>query len=462
MAACTFYGQRTIDADSLSPYVELDIAGGIKVGNKSAPSFNNEAVIKSFEFGTSNGATAEIEILDEQGGTFDKTITAMASRLCDYSGDKVMAIKYGWTTTNCGGGGVPRLTAPIYLVPKDLTVTYEGGKIKYKITAVDPMKVAASTTRLQWVFGTDDHPMKLKDALQQLMDKECPKIKLKWYGKEGKPSNWDFKDEPKSVWDGDNQNKLSSALKWMEYFVSENDRGVYASWDVTSKTPTMIFREGNIPDCYKSDPEGTNSGTYIVNGGKNSNVISFSPSVSWPNWWQAEAGTGGNAGGGWTAGGQSVGAENPRSCPEATKGLGIQETLSWCRYALDTFGPKNAMAKMAWNQRLNATANKISGMSPVEGELKIQGDPSEQFYHPALVVGNKIHVVVINPFHLRDGQCEWLAEPICNSTFTSEEWQVMGCSHSIREGSFVTTLKIRLNPPFTGTVFQGMKWTKPG
>jgi hypothetical protein len=66
-------------------------------------------------------------------------------------------------------------------------------------------------------------------------------------------------------------------------------------------------------------------------------------------------------------------------------------------------------------------------------------------------VNQKIAIVVINPFHpvehadKTDGKVfDWLARPVCNPIFTSKEWIIESVHHDIKEGSFVTTIKMYL------------------
>src|SRR4051812_46115706 len=76
----------------LSPWVRVTFLGGaedsplgaeLTVGNHSSPDNNNHAVIKDFEVGHSNGFTARITIIDEQGSSFLKFMgTIMKDARC--------------------------------------------------------------------------------------------------------------------------------------------------------------------------------------------------------------------------------------------------------------------------------------------------------------------------------------------------------------------------------------------
>ena len=67
--------QKAIDAHVIAPWVTATVSGSgsqITVGNNSAPSFKNKAVISSFQYGQSNGTGCTLDIIDEEGGAFDK------------------------------------------------------------------------------------------------------------------------------------------------------------------------------------------------------------------------------------------------------------------------------------------------------------------------------------------------------------------------------------------------------
>ena len=96
-------------------------------------------------------------------------------------------------------------------------------------------------------------------------------------------------------------------------------------------------------------------------------------------------------------------------------------------------------------------ANSILNGQPIEAELIVQGDPSDQLVHPQLILGKKLSLVVINPYHLLgdgDNGCpDWLARPACNDILSNKNWMIQGVDHSIREGSYVTTFKLSLPAP---------------
>jgi hypothetical protein len=84
----------------------------------------------------------------------------------------------------------------------------------------------------------------------------------------------------------------------------------------------------------------------------------------------------------------------------------------------------------------------------MEGELRVQGDPS--LGGPRKTFGRTVSLVFINPFHVMPngrGCGDWLANPVCNCVYSNKAWWVKAIDHSIREGSYVTTIKVALMAP---------------
>jgi hypothetical protein len=86
---------------------------------------------------------------------------------------------------------------------------------------------------------------------------------------------------------------------------------------------------------------------------------------------------------------------------------------------------------------------------PLQAELKIAGNPREEFCFVKNTRGNnRVAIVVLNPFHLMGGgdkDCpDWLAEPLCNNYLSNKQWLVNGVNHNITQGSYVTTLHVEI------------------
>ncbi len=60
-------------------------------------------------------------------------------------------------------------------------------------------------------------------------------------------------------------------------------------------------------------------------------------------------------------------------------------------------------------------------------------------------------MIVLNPFATSKSQgaecLSYLTGDACNNILTRSGWTIIGVSHSIREGSYITTLKLRLYLP---------------
>ena len=102
------------------------------------------------------------------------------------------------------------------------------------------------------------------------------------FGKTRRNSEWDFLDDPVARFDADGQNKLSIISKWLEPFSTERWQGNSSSmW--MKKQILLVLQEDMTPECAekKLGCSGNNHiGTFIVNGGRCSPVISFSPKIN--------------------------------------------------------------------------------------------------------------------------------------------------------------------------------------
>lgn len=455
--------QALQDGETQSPFVVLTFGGGdsdsaISVGNESSPSFDNSAVIKSFDFGFTDGMKATFEIIDEQGGAFQYWVDRITRRIDKASSYYKVSFQFGWIVARCDGT-VYKVSSPLcYCTPVDMDVNFENGIVKYRITMHD-LAQTVFVSRENQTIGTDDHPVGLKEALRSMMGDSEPRMNVRFVsrGSDGTTSGnesggddgWDFKDEVKSTWSPDNQNKLSAAMKMIEPFVTENDKGVHPMWSTTDGEPTLIFMEDPTPAQGQSsgDPDTDTLGTWIVNGGNCSNVISFNPSI---NWIAAAAmlSAGGNTGSSITGKTETKTKDN-RSPPVQGDNVGTSQSVPVTKPAFDVHGT-SAVEKTSDAQEKHALANRINtrGLHALKAELKFQGEP--RWVSMVEMLQKKVAIVVINPFQLRpsDNACgDWLAQPLCNEVLTSKNWRLRGVSHSIREGSFVTTFDLFLDTP---------------
>ena len=250
-----------------------------------------------------------------------------------------------------------------------------------------------------------------------------------------------------------NMTPMMAATEWLKGVKSRpNEKAIIGLWDVTSETPRLVFTEDPNPrcDCKGYDPKKSGLGTYIVNGGKNSPVLSFQPKVKWP--FQAAGPGGGNV-----ASPHSGTVDHMSDVPQPG-----------CKGLVKVGGKGGAHGNPIPNETLTLQSGKNANQDAIESvhrytrayqvhnsitcQLTIQGDPS--FFSPLFLVGRTFSIIVINPYHYNskgsssDTTCgEWLAQPVINSTFSNRSWFIQGCTHQIKEGSYQTLFDLFLPAP---------------
>jgi hypothetical protein len=465
-------GDKKYEGYSFAPFVEmkLKVSGEIlTVGNNSRPDGNNTAVITSLEYGASEGVGVIIEIFDEEGGNFTKSFQALNKSLNNIKEDiGNLEIDFGWLVEKkCGGESIRKFSVKtenegnaISLLPLKMHVVYEGGKIKYTLEAND-MQSRISEVRQECNIGTEDQKVSLKEAIKKFMKENLPPpmLNVEFLKQDG--TVWEFKNSdggpngPKSVWGSCQQNKLATLRRWIAPYTTKDDKGIILQWKglEDGKEPkeggTIILLEDPSPDKKQNSPDlcGSNEGTYIVNGGKLSPVLSFNPKVSWI---LSGAGSSGASQAGASASGQKAGS----SCQEDKNDKGGTASK------MSTGGQDNnrspdqqskATAKANAAHEKAAVAGDFDGA--IEAELKIIGDP--KYIFPITWVSKTLSLIVINPMHLRNqplvlrdiGCPDWLSQPACNPVFSNKNWMIKGVNHQIKGGSYVTILKLQLAVP---------------
>lgn len=475
--SCNWWEIATIpEGYSFSPFVELKIGNEVlTVGNKSRPSGNNTAVIKSLNYGASDGCGATIEIEDEEGGTFAESFNRLNKSLAGMAQDTFRyELDFGWIIEgSCGGefntrklsvSNATSFSSKIYLLPNTMKVTYEGNKIKYSLEATDLM-ARVGEARVECNTGTEDKKVPLKQAIRDLCGSKepAPKCKVKFLSSDGK-SDFSFKasdngfNGPKSVWTTNQQNKLAIIRRWIDPYKTSNDKGIVIHWEggrpeSEEFAGTIIIQEDPNPDfCSKNfDPCSSNistlgiPGTFIVNGGKKSAVISFNPTVSW-----ALTNLGKSGGAQSSVDGGGAKQEGVKGCKDNRDKGGSSTYTPDGQSQLHNRSTEEITDKSSDASTAHQNANLFREIySPIEAELKIFGNPALVF--PQLLIGKSISLVVINPFHLRpnsNSNCpDWLAQPTCNSVFSNKHWMIRGVNHQIDKGSYVTILTVFLPAP---------------
>ena len=463
-------GDRKYEGYSYAPFVELklNVSGEIiTVGNNSRPQGDNTAVITSLEYGASEGVGVVIEIFDEEGGNFTKSFQALNKSLNNIKEDiSKLELDFGWIVEKkCGGESVQKFSVvtvnkfPINLLPIKMNVVYEGGKIKYTLEAND-LQSRISEVRQECNIGTEDNKVSLKEAIKKFMKQNLPPpvLNVEFLKKDGK-TEWEFKnsdggpDGPKSVWGSCQQNKLATIRRWIAPYTTKDNKGIVLQWKglEDGKKPkeggTIILMEDPSPDSKQNNLCKSNIGTYIVNGGKSSPVLSFNPQV---NWSFASSGSSGASQAGASAAGKKAG----KSCQEDKNDKGgTASTMSTGGQDNNRSPDQQATATARANAAHEKAAASREILTSIEAELKIIGDP--KYIFPLLWKDKNLSLIVINPFHLRtqnlflrDVGCpEWLSQPACNPVFSNKNWQIQGVNHQIKGGSYVTILKLMLAAP---------------
>lgn len=287
-----------IDTNVLMPWVRVCFSNCTQPGSEliSVGNFSSKqhgAVIKSFQFGHSNGAQVEIEIVDELGGQF----TTYFNKIQKGLGEKnwVLNFQWGWAHKKClGPAGMfdnqscdPRVTPGAVGAPAAYTscnhtlqiqlmkAKVERGMFKFTIQGTDIYK-DLNASRIAKTQGSDKGPIPLKQAVTQLFDLVGCDVEFKRIDASGNEADflWNVDgnmtagDGPITVWDALNEDPLKIAYKWVMSNVSQDKKGCIAIWDTTAPLrPKFVFLESTKPFS-GPPPDSHNCGTYIVNGGK--------------------------------------------------------------------------------------------------------------------------------------------------------------------------------------------------
>lgn len=437
----------------------------LTVGNQSSPDRGNHAVIKSFQFGGSSGQGCVVEIFDEEGSEFTEFMNRLNNSIRRTSEDYAMAVDFGWIIRKCdqsitryvvsnfddgisGGGG------RLHFMPANVEADYSNGKIRFQVTATDLLG-RISENRTDMTIGSDSQRVRLMPAVRQMLQRNIPSIERVDFLRQtpNGPTPYNFRNSdggregPAATWNASQQNGMAAARQWLNNVTTDRGKGIIGQWNCAASTPHVIFWEDGQPGCNENGPLNScgpsSFGSYIVNGGDCSPVISFAPKVGW-NFSQNQ-GSGGNFGGGVSS--RQVLTRQP-ICRQALDRAGIQTQPTVGAQVIQWRPPELALQRAQEALGAHQAAGlEYEQWSPVEAELKIQGDP--RFVFPALWRDKTVAIIVINPFHIVGGQgtCDWLARPACNSIFSSKRYLIKEVSHEIKEGSYTTTLKVMNRDP---------------
>jgi len=443
-----------LDGAIFAPFVELTILGEqlYTVGNNSSPNESPNAgdasgktAIKSFQYGfgvASSGVGAKIELVSEGGESyleFAKAINKTISNAVDDT--KKTHFRYGWIIRKCDGSVKIDYSPQINLMIKTMQTSYDSGTIKITIECID-LLARHFERRIEGNFGSDDEKHNITDAIGQLFGENDPEMNVRLEPDDEFGWKYGDKDDgPYSKWPGDQQNAVSVLRKWLSGQVTYNDKGTIIQYDpqnqdlVIREDPKPGKNEKNLCNC----PMNNRSlGTYIVNGGNCSNVLSFTPTVDWILF---NNNAGGTTGSGYTGISDQKAApdiEVEKAGPEDKQANGHND-IDWS--STDSGPAKNQEATAAQSR-----ANKDYEIKPgLEAELKIMGDPSAKFANPVLLAGSNISIVMINPYMV--DRCTWISDSMCNKVLSNKRWLVLGAGHQIEGGKYTTTIKVKLDIP---------------
>jgi len=469
----------------------------ITVGNKSYPNREHEAIIAGFEYGVSNGIDVNLEIIDEEGGAFNKFFeeikryAALDTTEAEVNPYIYLRMRFGWMGTGCDNIRQPVIVSPeirALLIKVDATAAE--GKFKFNVTAKDIAHVL-TLSRGKEAFGGDKtkaNKLSLKSALRQLFSPKfdvngaciepgCRVDFLKVSTNGGSPDKFLFKDGgvdsngevgngPENFWPQLNQDKIATAYEWLSSYRTKDDKGIvitaYESPGgelIGGYKGDIIFWEDINDNCTPATqsclPNHTGL-TFIVNAGKCSPVLEFSPKVNWALNFNALPGVGGITA---PVSHESIASDGKQGtdanpCQTQTKRAGVTVVPTLTSQGIDTFGSNRALREAMKGQTAQIQAHAAFGFEAIRGDLKIVGDPREIFCN-VNPFGRPCSIVVINPLHLvrtEDDSCpDWLTDPMCNNYMSNKNWIITKQNHSITaDGKYVTTLSVTLPPGVYG------------
>jgi hypothetical protein len=469
----------------------------ITVSNESSPDSGNCAVIKSFEYGTSDGFTAKFVIEDQEGGSFVNVVKHMFKdwkKAKAKGGAKEYQIKFrfGWAKSNCGVPIDDAVSPCIYAWVMGMDTNFSGGKYTIEFTATDLCKKMPEGGE-EKAKGSDDQKMCLKDAIIELLTNSySPNVAEvefrrmegrtpKFCGflrkdpscefKEPKPNspkpNWREQDTtnrgPKGTWRPEGEDKLTAVRRWLSPFLAENSTGWGVTTVGTGVDGKIIIWADRPPPCKNASADWWKSnclGHYIVNGSKYSPVIEFNPKFTWT--FDHLINHGGIAGGasGHVAPGKPPDTSKPTTtCEELSRAFqrsaGHADTHVETTLMRDIFGQQAAQKTVEAHEG-SARADKRWFPANLEAQLVLIGDPC--ICRPDEMFGKTVTLTMFNPFYIRNeglkqeplggtNKYEWYAIPPKNCVLTTAAWNVQGITHKIELGKYTTTLHLFIAAP---------------
>ena len=502
-----FYGVKSLAPGELEDKIKNnDLLYYVSTGNFKNGVNSRSSFIKSFTMGASQAHGATLEIIDTSGLDFLLFYNKMFSGSCngkvqndgkepDYN-VHVVSINVGYVFTNSDGLkyiyqgkvpiGLPDKTIGPYINFQILKIelSYEANCPKYKLTLKGP-DIGANQVKVNNRFGKPGQPIPLLEAAELMLDGSCPPRKNGAKGNarvvlvkppQGAAGQWSYVSEEgatldanetrKGVYAGYNLPPLDAIRKNLDTFLTQNGNGVFMCFPTGANDDALYLVEAEsifcdeksriIPGCNFS---GNFLGTYVINGGDLSPVISFNPKIEFvgtPNKVQ-----GGAAGGSMAPKAQTVanGCADPAGSPTDKKDNNDQGQEVAVKSAIDQnklngeVHPRElpTLAAKAAEANMSAYVSSKPIFGTITAELKIQGDP--RFLFTLNWLGCSIKIIFVNPFAigetpfvLADQKVDWLATPAINSQISKGLYFVKACDHEVGDGKWTTTLSLVQNP----------------
>lgn len=479
------------DGAVLAPFVKVRIeASGVEitVGNESSFANNNTAVIKDFEFGHSNGFECRFKVYDEQGGSFSRFMEHLMKdfKCLSPDNDYSMKINFGWILNYCDGASQVITSPDYFLLLMGLNCSFSDGKFIYEVEAKDVLSVSFQAKHSK-VYGGDAfiNAVSIKEAIETMFQdpKYPPTVSSVRFLRPGKnkggncisvnrfnePEEIEFKDKDfKGKFIGNNLSKVDLALKWLADFLSDQNKAFVPMYNAEVEGGEVIFWETIKPGSNELvDWAGYSAGAFVVNGGKQSNVLQFNPKFKWvfPSLQNASG---------------HMGVDPDRGDkikPELTSSDVVQDSEEGSEMFIpdnerimerDKPGDRKLAAEARQKQMAAMQVFRLSDNMPIEAELVVLGDPL--LSKPSLCMLRNIHIKFINPYYLFGGSSkpngevncgEWYVQGPggCNPILSNKAWLIQSIVHRISAGKFTTTFNVKLLAPGvdidTGSPFGG-------
>lgn len=456
----------------LGPFVMVTF-GDFKITNSNL-GYNGEdarACIKSFQFGKSvgNGTGFKVEIITEEYKTMIQIIKILNTSKTKAAEDAHKAsCEFGWIKRSCMNAikfiSNAQYGGKLIFLVQTVESNFENGVYKISVECCDLFQRTNQQAQGLSEFGQDDSKMSLKQALDKMWTNpkfhpNVDRIEFKTFDnkeKAGSGPQYSFKNSdggangPYASFQSKEKNKLSTTRDWINSVLTDSDKGIMQQFENEDQW-TLVFQEDVFDDsvskCEKS------LGSFVVNGGNCSPVISFSPKINW-----ITQNTGSGAA---DAGASSVDATradnekiaNPKWSKIEQVGGNQTQTVSnsdkqWRTPKVQSYNLQKSVMEHG-----HATKSyEIAGA--IEAELTIQGNPKFSYnFGDSGIVGAFVSIAVLNPAVVRERQsldkteCVWLEESPVNEVLSNSGWLVKGVDHQISDGKYVTTFKLTLQAP---------------